>query len=88
MRAHGDGRCKHVPYKAERRGGESPPFPSFEPLLLFFMVVVAFFMAVVVFFIVHERCRYSFGAPLLALGSRFRAGPWATKLSPTCAPIV
>src|SRR5260370_17969831 len=27
--------------------GESPPFPSFEPLPVFFMVVVAFFMVVV-----------------------------------------
>ena len=27
--------------------GRVPPFPSFEPLFLFFMVVVAFFMAVV-----------------------------------------
>src|SRR3954468_11963414 len=26
--------------------GESPPFPSFEPLFVFFMVVVAFFMVV------------------------------------------
>jgi hypothetical protein len=26
------------------RDGESPPFPSFEPLFAFFMVVVAFFM--------------------------------------------
>src|SRR5713226_1614355 len=29
------------------REGESPPFPSFEPLFVFFMVVVAFFMVVV-----------------------------------------
>src|SRR5271163_2097402 len=26
------------------RDGESPPCPSFEPLVLFFMVVIAFFM--------------------------------------------
>src|SRR5215467_829427 len=29
------------------REGESPPFPSLEPLFLFFMVVVVFFMVVV-----------------------------------------
>src|SRR6185436_20994426 len=29
------------------REGESPAFPSFEPLVVFFMVAVAFFMVVV-----------------------------------------
>ena len=41
-------RSKYPVSRRRPKQGESPPFPSFEPLLLCFKIVVAFFMGIVV----------------------------------------